>query len=283
MVSSMPSDKIQPGYGGDRIDGPGGLVRPALFGLSAKLLILTIVFVMIAEVLVFVPSVANFRKNWLMERLAASQIAALSAAPDRVLPEAARAQLLRNAQVHAVALKRGDSRRLILQSEMPGSIAGHYDLRDAGWTSLIWDALKVFFAPSGQFIRVIGQPGFGAGQFIEIVVEQDPLKAAMVRFGFGILVLSIIISMITAALVYLSLNMMLVRPMTRITRSMVRFGEDPEDLSRVIVPSDRRDEVGIAERELSHMQRELSGTLQQKNRLAALGLAVSKINHDLRN
>jgi signal transduction histidine kinase len=258
-------------------------VPSAWFGLSAKLLILTIVFVMVAEVLVFVPSVANFRKNWLMERLSAAQIAALAAAPGEEFPVAARVELLRNAKVHAVALKRGDSRNLILQSEMPQAIAGHYDLREAGWAQLIWDALSVFVAPSGQYIRVVGQPGFGAGQFVEIVVEQTPLKTAMINFGLGILGLSIIISMITAALVYLALNMMLVRPMTRITHSMVSFGEEPEDPTRVIVPSERRDEVGTAERELAHMQHELSGTLQQKNRLAALGLAVSKINHDLRN
>ncbi len=257
--------------------------RDPFFGLSSKLLILTIVFVMIAEVLVFVPSVANFRKNWLVERLAAAQIAALAAAPDRQLPQAAQTELLKNAQVHAVALKRGGTRKLILQSDMPGAIASHYDLREASWTDLTWDALKVFFAPSGEFIRVVGQPGFGAGEFIEIVVEQDPLKAAMVRFGLSILGLSIIISVITAALVYLALNLMLVRPMMQITRSMVRFSENPEDPTRVIVPSDRKDEIGTAERELSHMQNELSGMLQQKNRLAALGLAVSKINHDLRN
>lgn len=266
--------------GGNREESP---VRPAWFSLSAKLLILTIVFVMVAEVLVFVPSVANFRKSWLMERLGAAQIAALAAAPGEEFPLAARIELLRNAQVHAVALKRGDSRNLVFQSEMPTGIAGHYDLREAGWAELIWDALNVFLAPSGQYIRVVGQPGFGAGQFVEIVVEQGPLKTAMINFGLGILGLSIIISMITAALVYLALNMMLVRPMTRITRSMVRFGEDPEDPARVIVPSGRRDEVGTAERELAHMQHELSGALQQKNRLAALGLAVSKINHDLRN
>ena len=258
-------------------------VGSAWSGLSAKLLILTIVFVMVAEVLVFVPSVANFRKNWLMERLGAAQIAALAAAPGEEFPLAARVELLRNAQVHAVALKRGDSRYLILQSEMPTAIAGHYDLRQSGWAELIWDALNVFIAPSGQYIRVVGQPGFGAGQFVEIVVEQTPLKTAMVNFGLSILGLSIIISVITAALVYLALNLMLVRPMTRITRSMVRFGEDPEDPARVIIPSGRRDEVGTAERELAHMQHELSGALQQKNRLAALGLAVSKINHDLRN
>ncbi len=261
----------------------GNPVGSAWFGLSARLLILTIVFVMVAEVLVFVPSVANFRKNWLMERLGAAQIAALAAAPGEEFPVAARIELLRNAQVHAVALKRGDSRNLILQSEMPTAIAGHYDLRQSGWAELIWDALNVFIAPSGQYIRVVGQPGFGAGQFVEIVVEQTPLKTAMVNFGLSILGLSIIISVITAALVYLALNLMLVRPMTRITRSMVRFGEDPEDPARVIIPSGRRDEVGTAERELAHMQHELSGALQQKNRLAALGLAVSKINHDLRN
>ncbi|MHA1165191.1 MAG: sensor histidine kinase [Alphaproteobacteria bacterium] len=266
--------------GENRADNP---VRSALFGLSSKLLILTIAFVMLAEVLVFVPSVANFRKNWLMERLGAAQIAALAATPGEELPLAARTILLSNAQIHAVALKHGDSRKLILQSEMPTGIAGHYDLREAGLAKLIWDAMAVFFAPSGQYIRVIGQPGFGAGQFVEIVVEQDPLKASMISFGLSILGLSIIISMITAALVYLSLNMMLVQPMRRITRSMVRFGKNPEDPARVIVPSDRRDEVGVAERELSHMQGELSGALQQNSRLAALGLAVSKINHDLRN
>ena len=71
--------------------------------------------------------------------------------------------------------------------------------------------------------------------------------------------------------------------MTKLTRNMVRFGEQPEDSSRIILPSERRDEIGTAERELSAMQHELSQTLSQKTRLAALGLAVSKINHDLRN
>lgn len=262
---------------------PTGLARRVVFGLSAKLLVLTIVFVMIAEVLVFVPSVANFRKNWLMERLAAAQIAALAVSPDRETPKAVQEELLKNAQVHAVALKRDDARNLILQVDLPAGVAGHYDLRKASWMDMVIDALAVYFAPAGEYIRVVGQPGFGAGEFIEIVVEQDPLKAAMIRFGLSILGLSIIISMITAALVYLSLNLLLVQPMMRLTRSMVSFGEDPEDTSRVIVPSDRGDEIGTAERELAHMQRELAGTLQQKNRLAALGLAISKINHDLRN
>jgi signal transduction histidine kinase len=254
-------------------------------GLSAKLLLLTILFVMVAEILVFVPSVSSFRRQWLTERLEDAQIAALAAeaAPGGELPKALRDQLLESAKVKAIALKRPDSRQLILEADMPAEIDAHYDLRGASWLTLITDALMVFVAPDQRVIRVVGQPGLNAGEFIEVVMEEAPLKAAMIGYGLDILGLSILISMITAALVYLSLDALLVKPMTRLTRNIVRFSERPEDPTRIINPSSRRDEIGTAERELSAMQAELSGALNQKSRLAALGLAVSKISHDLRN
>lgn len=253
-------------------------------GLSGKLLLLTIGFVMIAEVLVFVPSVANFRENWLKERLAAAQIAAVAAeaVPEHEIPKEVRDELLRSAQVRAIAYKREGSRRLIMRSDLP-RVDGHYNLLNASYADLIGDALAVYFAPPGRQIRVVGQPGFGPGQFIEIVIGEGPLKAAMIRFGLNILGLSVLISVITAALVYVAINSLLIRPMTRLTGNLVRFGENPEDVSRQIAPSGRGDEIGTAERELAHMQSQLAGTLQQKSRLAALGLAVSKVNHDLRN
>jgi signal transduction histidine kinase len=254
-------------------------------GLSAKLLLLTVLFVMLAEVLVFVPSVSNFRRQWLMERLAAAQIASLAAeaAPGGQLPARLRDELLQSAKVKAIAVKRADSRQLIIEMDMPAEIDAHYDLRGASWLTLIADALKVFIAPNNRVIRVVGQPGFEADEFIEVVMEEAPLKVATVRYGLDILGLSILISMITAALVYLSLDALLVKPMTKLTRNIVRFSERPEDPTRIITPSSRRDEIGTAERELSAMQAELSVTLSQKSRLAALGLAVSKISHDLRN
>jgi signal transduction histidine kinase len=99
----------------------------------------------------------------------------------------------------------------------------------------------------------------------------------------NILLLSLAISCITAMLVFLALHYLFVRPMWRITRNMVAFRADPENPSRVIAQSGRRDEIGTAEEELGAMQQELASMLQQQSRLAALGLAVSKINHDLRN
>jgi signal transduction histidine kinase len=105
----------------------------------------------------------------------------------------------------------------------------------------------------------------------------------MIRYGLDILGLSILISIITATLVYLTLDALLIKPMTKLTWNIVRFSQRPEDPTRVIAPSARRDEIGTAERELSAMQKELAETLSQRSRLAALGLAVSKISHDLRN
>ena len=254
-------------------------------GLSAKLLLLTILFVMLAEVLVFVPSVSNFRRQWLMERLAASQIAALAAeaAPGGQLPSMLRDELLEKAQVKAIAVKRDASRVLIIQMDMPAEIDAAYDLRNASWLTLIGDALMVYVAPDERVIRVVGEPSMAEGEVIDVVMGEGPLKAAMIRYGLDILGLSILISIITAALVYLSLDALLVKPMTKLTWNIVRFSQRPEDPTRIIEPSTRRDEIGTAERELSAMQKELADTLTQKSRLAALGLAVSKISHDLRN
>jgi signal transduction histidine kinase len=275
--------------------------RPAVggrrgIGLSAKLLFLTLIFVMLAEVLIFVPSVANFRVTWLNDRLTAAQLAALAAeaVPGGVVPDALRLELLRTAQVRAVALKRSTERRLVLPPDGASEIEQTFDFRPSmrphgalaefvARLRLIWDALEVFAAKDGRLIRVIGEPGMHAGDFIEVVLPEAPLKVAMIRYGLNIMGLSVIISVITAALVYFALNGLLVQPMMRIARNMLRFSENPEDASRIIVPSRRRDEIGTAERELAHMQLQLTQTLQQKNRLAMLGLAVSKISHDLRN
>jgi signal transduction histidine kinase len=131
-------------------------------------------------------------------------------------------------------------------------------------------------------MRVVGPAPMG-GEYIELIMDEAPLRKAMLRYSADILFLSLVISGITAALVYLALHYMFVRPMRRVTANMVAFRADPENPDRVIAPSARADEIGTAERELATMQSEIASMLHQKNRLAALGLAVSKINHDLRN
>ncbi len=268
-------------------------LRWADVGLPAKLLLLTAAFVMLAEILIFLPSVANFRLSWLDERLTAAQLATLAAEgfPGGDVPSGLRAEMLRSAQVKAVAARRNGVRRLVLPVDPQMTIDAFYDLRQRPESAFgdiglrlrqIGDAIAVFFAPEGRNIRVVGSNGEDPDDLIEIVMPEAPLKRAMESYALSILGVSIVISLGTAALVYFALSRLLVRPMMRITRNMVHFRQDPEDPSRIIVPSGRRDEIGTAEHELSEMQTQLSGVLLQKTRLAQLGLAVSKINHDLR-
>ncbi|MAN62056.1 MAG: histidine kinase [Parvibaculum sp.] len=261
------------------------LVAPLRRNLSAQLLVLTVLFVMLAEVLIYVPSLSNFRDSWIKQRLAQAQIAtlALEATPDNMVANTLRDELLTNAEAFAIVLHRNAARRLILRDDMPPAIDATYDLRDATFFDIIMDMFDGLMAEDGRTIRVIGKPRFEGGDFIEIVFDETPLRQAMLDFSTNILNLSILISIITASLVFFALNFFLVRPMRRITENMVAFSEKPDDASRVIEPSARLDEIGVAERELADLQTQVRSTLNQQARLASLGTAISKINHDLRN
>jgi signal transduction histidine kinase len=253
-------------------------------GLSGKLLLLTIPLVMIAEVLIFVPSLANFWTNRLNDRLAAANTAALvlDAAPSGMVPDSLARQILTSIGARAVAIKMGQQRRLLASADLPAAIDHDYDMRDMTVWSSIVNSLQMMTETGNQAMRVIG-PAPGSAQFIEVVTDEKPLRRAMYRFSRNLLGVSLLLAMLTAALVYFALHYLFVRPMRRLTLSLVGFHENPESAARIIVPSSRGDEIGVAERELADMQRDLVSMLHQKSRLAALGLAVSKINHDLRN
>ena len=254
------------------------------FGLSGKLLVFTILFVMLAEVLIYVPSIANFRVNWLTDRLASAYTAALvlDAAPNGMVPESLAKQILDSIGARAVAMKMGNQRRLLAVGDAPPPISHDFDMRHVYNFDAIVDAFMMMLDSRKGVMRVVGPAPMG-GDYIEIIMDEQPLRKAMLHYSVDILLLSLLISGITAALVYLSLHYTFVRPMRGITENMMAFRADPENADRIIVPSGRADEIGTAERELAAMQTDIASMLQQKNRLAALGLAVSKINHDLRN
>ena len=255
-------------------------------GLSGKLLVLTILFVMLAEVLIYVPSVANFRLNWLNDRLAAAHTAALvlEAAPSGMVPESLARKILASVGARAVAMKMGNQRRLLASTDMPSEVEQSVDVRSETWWSSITEAFDTLLnCKTGDVMRLVGPAPMTNGDFLEIVLDETPLRNAMWTFSVNILLLSLAISGITAMLVYFALHYLLVRPMGGITQNMVAFRADPENPARVIASSGRNDEIGVAQEELAAMQREIASMLHQKSRLASLGLAVSKINHDLRN
>ena len=251
--------------------------------LSARLLLLTVFFVMLSEVLIFAPSVARFRVAWLDEKLGAAHLAilALDATPDGMVSETLRKELLGHVDAIAIFVRKGGA-RLVLSADMPPKVDAMIDLMHDNWTELIRDAFTTLARTENRIVRVMGASPKDPAVVIQIILNESSLHASLVDFAWRIFWLSIVISLITAALVYLSLQWLMVRPMRRITASMTEFRDDPEDAGRVIAPTRRTDEIGVAERELADMQSGMREALRQRSHLAALGTAVAKINHDLK-
>ena len=259
---------------------------PLVRSLSARLLILTVAFVMLSEVLIYAPSIGRFRLTFLEGRLAAGHLAilALEATDDKMVTEDLEYELLDHVNAYSVALRKSESSlKLMLMVDTPGEVDAAFDLREASFFGLIGDAFMSLWHTENRVLRIVGLSPKEPGTLVEVVLDEAPMRAAMWEYSQRILALSFGIAFFTAALVYLSLHWLMVRPMRRITGSMVAFRSAPEDATISLPHSDRGDEIGIAQRELTSMQEGLRSALQQKTRLAALGTAVTKINHDLRN
>lgn len=253
--------------------------------LTAKVLVLAAVFLMIGEMLVFVPSIANFRINWLQQRSATAEIAGLAveAAQNQEISPLLRKELLDRAGVLVLAVRTNDARQLVLMPDQAPIVEATYDLRENKPMMAIYDAFTTLFHGGNRVIGVMNKPSSMSGTLIEMALDEKPLFQAMVRYSINILTLSIFLAVILAALLFFALNRLLVRPVQRLSGNMQAFALNPEDRNRIIEPTGRVDEIGAAEQELKQMQTELSDLLSQKSRLASLGLAVSKVSHDLRN
>ncbi|SDY52019.1 sensor histidine kinase [Citreimonas salinaria] len=254
-----------------------------LNSLSGRFLILTVIFVMLAEVLIFVPSVARFREDFLLARLERAQIASLALLADDMISPELEAELLANAGVYNVVLRRDQMRELVLSSEVPGPIAATYDLRDPGPAQLIGGALSRLLTTEPQIIRLIGSPLREAGQLIEVTMDTADLREAMLDYGLRILLLSAMISIVTASLLFFSVRVLLVRPIKGVVAHMQAYAAAPEDARRVIRPSASVRELREAEEALQLLQTQMTQALRQKERLAQLGGAVARVSHDLRN
>jgi signal transduction histidine kinase len=261
------------------------LHRHLVASLSGRLLFFTTLFVLLAEVMIYFPSAARHYHDLLANRLASAQIAvlALDEVRDTDLSPELRREILLNAGVRLVGMKRDNTRRLYLAESVPPTKDVEVDLREAGMVELIWFSLDCLLFGDNRVLRVLNVPRLGAGDLIEALVDEAPIRADMISFSTRVLGLSLLIAAVTSFLVFTALYFLFVRPMQNMTQSMVRFQEKPEDAQRIIVPTLRADEIGQSERVLAAMQTELRQALQQREHLAALGTAVAKIQHDLRN
>lgn len=253
-------------------------------GLSGKLLLLTVVFVMLAEVLIFVPSVANMRIRWLEDRLntAAAAGVVVDGMQDVTLSRPVQEETLMATGTKAIVLRRKDESRLIAAVDMPPEIDAQYDVAAMTPITAIRDAFDTLLFGGDKVVRIYGPIG-ESDAIIEVVMADKSLRKAMLVYSRNVFFLSLVISLFTAALIFLAINRLMIVPIRRMTTSMQDFAAEPADPARVLEPAQGRDELSIAGQHLSAMQQQLQKTLKQQKNLADLGLAVSKINHDMRN
>ena len=254
-------------------------------GLSSRLFLLTIVFILIAEAMIFIPSAANFRTGYLNSRVEMAQTAvlALEAAPQRRVSDTLSTQLLLNARIVAVAAGSERGREIILSPSM--EISGEMrlvDLREETWLDQLFGGVGVLLDQKTNFLRIVQSPRF-EGEFIEVVIDINAFRESLWAYSFRLLYLSLFVSTFVGILVYIVLVLTVVRPIRRITKSIEGFRDDPRDTQTRIHPTTRSDEIGRAQNTLSDMEATVKASFRERERMAQLGEAMAKINHDLRN
>lgn len=262
------------------------LQKPPFFhSLSARLLLWTWLAVMLAEFLIYAPSVARFRFDYLEKQIGAAQLVSLAveASPGAAIDQDLVRQVLIQAGARAIAIRRPGRSVLALSDQHPQDIDKTVDLDRETFFEWLLAPFETMFQLENRVVRVLEGSTVDSRITVEVVMNETPMRKAMYGFSKRIFALSTLISLAAASCVYVGLQILMVQPVRRITDSMVRFRADPEVEEGLPPVSGRLDEIGVAHRELTRMQADLRTALRQKTRLAALGSAMTKINHDLRN
>jgi signal transduction histidine kinase len=275
MADDAPlSDPAQ--RGGRRVLWPGGL--------SARLLLATLLVVVLANAVIVPVLLANRQRDWLSEKVAAGELASfVVSVPQGKVTQQVKSQILKAAGLVSVTVKADGVYRQVLAAPKQRRFDYSIDLRQQDLFSQMSGALDTLFGGGDRLVLVEDHPHYLSGELVVIQVPDNPLQSILVDNARELLLGAVLTSVMAGALVYLFLTFFLIRPIQRITRSMERFRADPEDPAAHLPPSGRHDEIGRAEVELDRMQSDLSAALASRARLAALGEAVAKINHEMRN
>jgi len=263
-------------------------VLPGWFsGLSIKLIATIVGVIFTVAVVVYLPTIANYRASWLEDRLRIGVVAArvLDAVPDvMALPRNLTDRLLASAGADAIVYRREGQSQLIERADaVTPTVAVTADMRQRDYVTLIMGALDTLFSGGGdRTLRIVGE-GDSSESLVELLMPERPLRRDMLEFSRNIVLVSLLVATFTALALYLVVSRLFIFPVRRLTANMLAYRQAPENASLIIVPSTRRDEIGIMERELAAMETDIFSMLRQRRHLADLGLAVAKINHDLRN
>lgn len=256
--------------------------------LSARVLWLTVGIILLVELVILAPNLGQERQEWLWQRVTQAHLAAFALArtDNETLDAPVSAALLHLAGVESLRLIEPGQSALVLSDGL-GIVSDR--TVDLAHETLLYSAERAalrLVGFRGSQIEVVAPSPLQPGAMLDIVVDGDALTAYLRNYALHVAALSVIVALVTGLLVFSVLDRLLVRPMRIMTASIVGFRKDPEqaasgDLDWLAGRGE--DEIAIAARELKAMQEALRADLWRNARLAAVGTAVAKISHDLRN
>jgi signal transduction histidine kinase len=260
-----------------------------LFGssLSARVLWLTVSIILLVEIAILFPSMGRERETWLWAHITQAHLAAFAAEPygDGVPTDALRDTVLRLSGAAAITLTSA-TQIVIIAPDPPPLPGSKIDLANETLFTSTIAAAKLIAGMSGTYAQVTAPSPMDATVRLDVIFRCADLATNLRDYAIRIAALSVIIALMTGLMVFAALDRLLVRPMRIMTASIVGFRKDPEHASAADLgwlSSRRTDEIALASRELRVMQDEMRAALWRNARLAALGTAVAKISHDLRN
>lgn len=257
--------------------------RPTFrLSLSGQLLTVTLWFVLTLQALMFVPAMATYREQWIESRLDDAQLLALTH-QHSLMPIEQWEVVLEKANLKSIRIVDDDGKSMHLQGRQRILQARLIDVRGYGYWQSLSETISDFFGNPGRHMRLVAYSSVPSIHKLEVVVSADELGRDMRKHARRVAITGTLVSIVSALIVYFALSRMFVRPLLRVNRAMRTFRNGPDQPENIITPSGRHDELGRAEWELQHLQTEVQRALIERRRLAALGQAVAKIAHDLRN
>jgi signal transduction histidine kinase len=254
--------------------------------LPSRVLWLTVGIILLVEMVILMPSLGRERETWLWNRVTDAHLAVFSATiGGGQADDAARQALLNLSGAEAIRLIEpgGDT---VLRGPVPPLVDSTIDLEQEDFLTSIGRADLDVLGFGGMHVMVSANSPLNEKARVQVVISGAALAAHLRVYVAHIAALSVLIALVTGLLVFAALNRLLVRPMRIMTASIVGFRQDPEQASFAdlsLLARGRNDEISDAARELTIMQDELRAALWRNARLAAVGTAVAKISHDLRN
>ena len=148
--------------------------------LSTRLLLFTIIFVIVAEILIYAPSIANFRVTWIEQKLAESNIAILvvEAAPDYIVSRLLADELLSSTETYGIARRIDNENQQILMRTDPFHIEQRFDMRNISWGQSVKDAFASLsrIQEISYLIEITGNANGESNDEIIIVFDENVTK-----------------------------------------------------------------------------------------------------------